>query len=324
MRNRIVTFCLLWERIDFLKRKFTGLRLLSLLLCALLLLLSADPVSALSGFAPTQKTDIPVEMPIASVRAVSKVRVIPAPGSVIIGCLEEGTELSVLGAEGAYYRIDCFDMVGYIYHQQVAVDETGTYRVRCNPDCSETTYFTNNTTAQALNLTSQLRSTALAYIGMPYIQGGTGTRGFDCSGLTQHVFEAAGLPLKRTVAQQLQSGIIIPKEDLQCGDLVFFKYTTATMSLYSHVGIYIGNGQVLHASSSRGVTIDDLNSPYYTQHYLCARRVVLSDISGINTIPSVSATQNFNSSYWRENSRTETSGNSCFSSQKNTKSPFTK
>ena len=307
----------------FLKRNFPGLRQLCLLLCALLLL-AASPVAAVSSVATSQEPNVPEQLPISPVRAVSKVRAIPAPGSVIIGCLEEGAALSVLGDYGAYYQIDCFDMIGYIHKQQVALDEAGTYWVRCNPECSETTYFANNTTTQALSLTSQLRGTALAYLGARYVSGGTGYRGFDCSGLTQHVFNTAGFTLKRTVAQQLQSGIIIPKDNLQCGDLVFFKQTDTSRSTYSHVGIYIGNGQVLHASTSRGVTIDHLNTPYYTEHYLCARRVVLSDISGINTIPSVSASQNFNSSYWRENSRTEPSGNSCIHSQKITKCPLYK
>ena len=297
----------------FLKRNFPGLRQLCLLLSALLLLLSASPVSAVSRNIISQEPDIPEEPSTAAVLAVSKVRAYPAAGTAIIGCLEDGTALSVLGVEGGYYRIDCFDMVGYIYHRQVTVDETGTYRVRCNPESGETTYFTNNTTTQALTLTSQIRSTALAYWGVPYVPGGTGYRGFDCSGLTQHVFSTIGYTLKRTVAQQLQSGIIIPKDALQCGDLVFFKYTDTARSAYSHVGIYIGNGQILHASSTRGVTVDYLNTSYYTEHYLCARRVVVSDIPGVNTIPSVSAAQNFNSSYWRENSRTESSGNSCFS-----------
>ena len=304
----------------FLKRNFPGLRLLCLLLCALLLL-SASPVSAVSRNAISQEPIVPQEPTIPTVRAVTKVRTLPASGTVIIGCLEEGTALSVLGDYGSYYQIDCFDMIGYIRKQQVSLDETGVYRVRCNPECSETTYFANNATAQALTLTGQLRGNALAYLGVRYVSGGTSHRGFDCSGLTQHVFALAGYSLKRTVDQQLQSGIIIPKDELQCGDLVFFKHTDTAGSLYSHVGIYIGNGQVLHASSTRGVTVDNLNTPYYTEHYLCARRVVLSDIPGINTIPSVSAAQNFNSSYWRENSRTEPSGN--FHILKNTNFPFT-
>lgn len=296
------------ERIDCLKRIFPGIRRLCFLLSILMLLLSAIPVFALSDTAAPQMPAASEELSMTPVRAVTKIRTIPASDAIIIGCLEDGAVLTVLGDAGAYYQIDCFDMTGYICKEQVALDEAGTYRVRCNPNCSETTYFTNNTATQALSLTGQLRNTALAYIGVPYVTGGTSARGFDCSGLTQYVFASAGYPLMRTVSQQLQSGIIIPKEDLQCGDLVFFKYTTSVGSLYSHVGIYIGNGQILHASSTRGVTINDLSEPYYTEHYLCARRVVLSDISGINTIPSVNGAQNFNSSYWRENSRTESSG----------------
>ncbi|MBO5892048.1 MAG: C40 family peptidase [Oscillospiraceae bacterium] len=291
-----------------MKRIFPGIRRLCFLLSILMLLLSAIPVFALSDTAAPQMPAASEELSMTPVRAVTKIRTIPASDAIIIGCLEDGAVLTVLGDAGAYYQIDCFDMTGYICKEQVALDEAGTYRVRCNPNCSETTYFTNNTATQALSLTGQLRNTALAYIGVPYVTGGTSARGFDCSGLTQYVFASAGYPLMRTVSQQLQSGIIIPKEDLQCGDLVFFKYTTSVGSLYSHVGIYIGNGQILHASSTRGVTINDLSEPYYTEHYLCARRVVLSDISGINTIPSVNGAQNFNSSYWRENSRTESSG----------------
>ena len=307
-----------------MKRIFPGIRQICFLLGILTLLLSATPVFAASGPAMTQDAESPAPLPVAPVRAVTKVRTIPALDAIIIGCLEDGAVLTVLGDAGAYYQIDCFDMTGYIVKEQVILDEAGTYRVHCNPECSETAYFTNNTATEALSLTSLLRSTGVAYIGAPYVPGGTGARGFDCSGLTQHVFASIGYELKRTVAQQLQSGIIIPKEELQCGDLVFFKYTTAVGSLYSHVGIYIGNNQVLHASSTRGVTINDLREPYYIEHYLCARRVVLSDISGINTIPSVSADQNFNSSYWRESSRTEPSGNSYFHSQNFTKCPLYK
>ena len=319
------------ERIDSLRRTFPGIRQICFLLGILTLLLSATPVFALSDVPVVRQSDITPETanvtedtPIAPVRAVTKVRTVPASDAIIIGCLEDGATLTVLGDAGAYYQIDCFDMTGYIHKAQVAPEEDGTYRVRCNPECSETAYFTNNTATEALSLTSQLRSTGIAYIGAPYVPGGTGAKGFDCSGLTQYVFASIGYALKRTVAQQLQSGIIIPKEELQCGDLIFFKYTTSVGSLYSHVGIYIGNNQVLHASSTRGVTINDLSEPYYIEHYLCARRVVLSDISGINTIPSVSADQNFNSSYWRENSRTEPSGNSYFPLQNFTKCPLYK
>ena len=82
--------------------------------------------------------------------------------------------------------------------------------------------------------------------------------------------------------------------------------------------------QSMDMSVPSGVTVDDLNSPYYTEHFLCARRVILSDVTSISTIPSINTTQNINSSYWRENSQTEPSGNSSFLLQKNANFPFTK
>jgi len=310
MRNRIVTFTHCGKGRILLKRKSIGFRRLCLGLCAVMLLLAVNPVAVLS-YPPAALPESTAEAaPTANITPVSKVRMAPAPGYVIIGCLENGTALTVLGEAGNYYQIDCFDMTGYILKQQVMLDDNGCYTVCCRPDCPETAYLPVHNAGDALSQTSLIRGMALACLGIRYAKGGANTRGFDCSGLTQYIFGKADYALKRTVAQQLQSGIIIPKEELRCGDLVFFKYTTATASLYSHVGIYIGNGQVLHASSTRGVTVNDLSTPYYTEHYLCARRVVLSDAGSISTIPSVNATQNINSSYWRENSQTETSGNS--------------
>lgn len=284
-----------------LKRNCLWNRVVCLALCFITVLLTASPAAALSAPAddvseePTQS---------AYIHPVSKVRAAPQPNTVIIGCLENGTPVTIMGDYGSYYQIDCHEMLGYIRKEQISVDDSGSYVVACNPSSTETTYMNAHTPAQALELAGQIRNLAIMHYGIPYVRGGTSPRGFDCSGLTQYVFGKVDYTLKRTVAQQLQSGVIIPKEDLQCGDLVFFKYTTAAGSLYSHVGIYIGNGQIIHASSTRGVTVDNLGTPYYTEHYLCARRVILSDLTHISTTATVGATQTINSAYWRENSQT--------------------
>lgn len=272
-----------------------------LALCFITVLLTASPAAALSSPVPDTAQTLSQE---TLIHPVSKVRAAPQPNTVIIGCLENGTPVNILGDYGSYYQIDCHEMIGYIRKEQITMDASGSFLVSCQPTSSETTYMNAHSPAQALELAGQIRELAILHYGIRYVIGGTGPRGFDCSGLTQYVFGKNGYSLKRTVAQQLQSGVIIPKEELQCGDLVFFKYTTRTGSLYSHVGIYIGNGQILHASSTRGVTVDNLATPYYTQHYLCARRVILSDLACISTTATTVATQNINSAYWRENSQT--------------------
>lgn len=282
-----------------------------LLLCIVTAVLTVTPAAALSSsFSPvTASVALPslsstqkVQQPTAS-QKVSKVRILPNSGSVIIGCLENNTKLTVLGEEGDFYRIDCYDMQGYIAKWQVR-NENGTYYVNCLEDSGETTALTSYGAAAALELSGTLRTLALQYLGVPYVIGGVSPRGFDCSGFTQYIFGSQGISLKRTVAQQLQSGVIVAKENLQCGDLVFFKNTTASQSLFSHVGIYIGNNQIVHASDSQGITISDLSLPYYTEHYLCARRVVLTGVAAAAIIPSIGVSANVNSSYWRENSRT--------------------
>jgi cell wall-associated NlpC family hydrolase len=107
--------------------------------------------------------------------------------------------------------------------------------------------------------------TALAQVGDPYVWGAGGPDAFDCSGLTQYAFSAAGVSLPHSSSSQSRMGAPVSRSDLQPGDLVFF------YSPVSHVGMYIGNGQIVHASTSgkpvQVASLDSLGS------YNSARRV---------------------------------------------------
>ncbi|WP_407947304.1 C40 family peptidase [Pectinatus sottacetonis] len=113
--------------------------------------------------------------------------------------------------------------------------------------------------------------TSLQYIGVPYVFGGTTPNGFDCSGFTRYVFANAGISLPRTADAQYEMGSPVSYDDLIAGDLVFFS-TYAYGA--SHVGIYMGEGKFIDASTSRGVTIDRLGSGYWSAHYIGARRII--------------------------------------------------
>ena len=114
-------------------------------------------------------------------------------------------------------------------------------------------------------------ASSMDYIGVPYVFGGTSPYGFDCSGYVQYVFANAGISLPRTADVQYEVGTPISTTDLVSGDLVFFStYTYGA----SHVGIYLGENKFIHASSSRGVTIDSLGSSYWSSHYIGARRIL--------------------------------------------------
>lgn len=116
---------------------------------------------------------------------------------------------------------------------------------------------------------SSLVNNARSLAGVPYAFGGTNRSGFDCSGYTQYVFKGSGISLPRTATEQFSVGSSVNRAQLQAGDLVFF---TTYASGASHVGIYIGGGNFVHASNS-GVRTSSLSESYYASKYLGARHV---------------------------------------------------
>lgn len=117
----------------------------------------------------------------------------------------------------------------------------------------------------------RLIKSALAYRGTRYRMGASGRGAFDCSGFTSFLFKQAGEPLPRTAAQQYRVGTPVAKSQMRPGDLVFFKNTYKRG--ISHVGIYIGNGKFVHASSGGGgVRTNSLSESYYQRHWAGARR----------------------------------------------------
>ncbi|MDE5607674.1 MAG: C40 family peptidase [Muribaculaceae bacterium] len=115
---------------------------------------------------------------------------------------------------------------------------------------------------------------AKRWIGTKYLYGGTTKSGVDCSALIMNSFrEGCNLKLPRTSAAQRQYSANISKKDLLPGDLVFFTSRRKGASV-AHVGLYIGDGKIIHASSSRGVIISRLSETYYAQHYHSAGRVL--------------------------------------------------
>lgn len=103
--------------------------------------------------------------------------------------------------------------------------------------------------------------TAQRLLGTPYRAGGSNPRGFDCSGLTRYSYGNAGISIPRTAAEQFRAAHPTPQHHLQPGDLVFFNTEGRKIS---HVGIYIGGGQFVHApGAGKRVSLDSLNDTYW-------------------------------------------------------------
>ena len=219
----------------------------------------------------------------------SKVNMRTGPGTSYkaIGKSSQGDLAYIIGMNKQWYKVIWGDEICYIRSDYLTLKEapyenrasaksplffrrgasTGT-PVSVRALKKSNNYIAGNTSSKA----DKIVATAKKYIGVPYVWGGESPKGFDCSGYVQYVFKMHGISLNRTTETQYKHGSYVSKSNLKPGDLVFFQNTYRAG--ISHVGIYIGNGQFIHASSSKGVTISNLSSSYYTSHYYGARRIL--------------------------------------------------
>lgn len=252
-------------------RKTICIRLICSLLCLLWVLAPAAPaVSAQS----------------AEVVLTTVVRSRPGKDSVIIGQMTDGSAVTVLQKRGGYYEVDCFGMTGFIAAGQLEQDGDQ-FRVQCGSGSEETRMTEVRGLAESLTLRHALLLLAREQLGDPYVYGGKRPGGFDCSGLTYYLYGEQGMPIHRTASQQLQDGIIVPKENMQIGDLVFFREPYETTAA-SHVGIYAGENRIIHAGRN-GICYADLDGSYFYDYYLCARRLVLTPgvTPGLYPVPGI-------------------------------------
>lgn len=180
------------------------------------------------------------------------VRAKPTTTSSVLTTINSSDIVNIIGINSGWYKITTTNgITGYIRGDLLKITAAAGS-------------FMPNTSANVV-------STALKYIGVPYVWGGSSAAGFDCSGFTQYVFKQHGYYLNRTAASQYSNGVAVSRANLLPGDLVFFERTYATNGI-SHVGIYIGNNQFIHAGNS-GVAIASLNENYYASRYCGACRV---------------------------------------------------
>jgi LysM repeat protein len=122
---------------------------------------------------------------------------------------------------------------------------------------------------------SELEQAAFNFLSTPYRFGGNSRKGIDCSAFVQQVFREVDVNLPRSAREQYRVGEKIERDDMQKGDLIFFR-TYAKFP--SHVGIYLGDGKMIHASSrSRRVVVTSIDHPYYRKRFIGAKRISLLD-----------------------------------------------
>lgn len=196
------------------------------------------------------------------------VRSNPGSGYQSIGHLVLNDKAYILGLRDGWYRIRFGSTTGYIRSDYVALTEVPYENAASS---REPQYYTGGQAITPDDPGQSIIDSARRYLGVPYVWGGTTAKGFDCSGLVQVVFAENGISLPRTSSQQYSVGTWVTKANLKKGDLLFFNTSGSGVS---HVGIYAGNGQFIHCSSSKGVTVTELSNSYWAQRYLGAKRVL--------------------------------------------------
>ena len=164
-----------------------------------------------------------------------------------VGTLHSGRVVQVLETLEGWYRIE----EGYISSE---------YAVQADPS--------------QVSKGQEIADYALQFLGYRYVHGGTSPKGFDCSGLTTYVYKQFGYTLNRTCSGQLDNGTPVSMSELQPGDIVIFRKGNSSKKA-THVGLYIGNNQFIHASTAKvGVIINNLSDYYYTTGFVGGRRIV--------------------------------------------------
>lgn len=176
--------------------------------------------------------------------------------SQVLGTLSLGADVTVTGlCENGWVQISYKGQTAYVSGDYVA-------------DYAEVDHAASDNAVAIANL-------AMSFVGYSYVYGGASpSTGFDCSGLVYYCYGQYGYSLNRVADDQMdRDGVAVSYANLQVGDLVFFGSGTYA----NHVGIYIGNGNFVHAATpSSGVRVNSLNETYYANRYLGARRIIVN------------------------------------------------
>ena len=175
------------------------------------------------------------------------VRKSDSTSSAIVGKLYLGQQVTIVGSSSGWYNIDFNGGTDWVSSSYVTLEDKAAIVVQ---------------TAESLE-------------GVKYVFGGDTPSGFDCSGYTMYCYNKVGVTLVHSAAVQSTEGTAVSRSDLKPGDLVFFATDTGSRAV-SHVGIYIGNNNVLQAETGtvEKVAIASLTNSYWSSAYVSARRFV--------------------------------------------------
>ena len=188
-----------------------------------------------------------------------------------LGILSKGEKVTGID-KGEWVEFTFNGKTGYVIKSYLSATKPAAEQPKANNNSGNSTPAKTEKQSYSSDI-DKVVEVALAQVGKPYIWASANPNiGFDCSGLTYYAFKQAGINLNRTSYTQINNGVSVDSKDLRKGDLVFFNNGGGRIS---HVGIYIGNNQFVHASSpGTGVIVSKLFGSYFGNTYVGARRII--------------------------------------------------
>lgn len=210
----------------------------------------------------------------------------PSTSHKVVAVAQKADKCYIIGLNNGWYKVIYNNTVGYVrsdyleltelpYENKESPNSPKFFRLGKSIGVAPSAAALNGSSSASAPATTasgeQILAEAQKHLGTPYVYGGASPSGFDCSGFVYYVLKRVGYSPNRTPASQYQQGTYVDKSNLKVGDLVFFSSNATTIT---HVGIYSGNGQFIHAPNSRStVSYSDLTSGYWANTYYGARRV---------------------------------------------------
>ncbi|MBO4418573.1 MAG: SH3 domain-containing protein [Oscillospiraceae bacterium] len=214
----------------------------------------------------------------------SNVRKGPGTNTDVVAQAPKGETCFIIGFNCGWYKVSFNGQIGYVRSDLLTLLETpytnagskgNTYKESSSGKKSGSS-SSSSSSSSASTLGEQVAAYAMQFKGYKYVYGGaTPSDGFDCSGMVYYIYKQFGYNVGRTCTNQYNSGYSrVTRGNLKVGDIVLFERTYTTNSYCTHSGIYIGNGQFIHAANSHsGVVVTSLDNEYYSSRFVCGVHV---------------------------------------------------
>ena len=221
----------------------------------------------------------------------SNVRKSPSTDSSVVAQAPKGETCFIIGFNCGWYKVSFNGEIGYVRSDLLTLLEEpytnagskgNTYKESSSASSSKSSGKTTSTKSSSSSPSSssssgstlgeRVANYAMQFKGYRYVYGGAApSTGFDCSGMVYYIYKQFGYNVGRTCTDQYNNSYPnVTRSNLQVGDIVLFERTYTTSSRCTHSGIYIGNGQFIHAANSRsGVVVTSLDSEYYSSRFVC-------------------------------------------------------